>query len=234
MKDNNHALFSRSMKMADIVLQNYSLLSMLPRFDIQLGFGESSLADVCRRYGINENFFLLICNVYTFRDYLPADDELSKLDIGSLITYLQRSHKYYIEDKITTIEQKLDSMGECCPGNHHQIVCRFFDEYKREVINHFDYEEHTVFPYIRSLVDRGSDADFNIKQYEHNHSNIEDKLSDLKNIIIKYLPESCASKERNEVLLEIFMLEEDLNRHSLIEDKVLVPFVLKMESCDGK
>lgn len=32
MKENRHTLFSPSMKLADIILKNYTLLSVLPRF----------------------------------------------------------------------------------------------------------------------------------------------------------------------------------------------------------
>ncbi|MDD4822231.1 MAG: hemerythrin domain-containing protein [Bacteroidales bacterium] len=227
--DKRHTLFSPSMKLADILLSNYALLTVLPRFDIQLGFGEKSLSEICRKYNVNETFFLLVCNVYTFHEYLPDKIEISTLDIESLIGYLKRSHRYYMEDRIASIKQKLELMRSCCSGMHHDIIHSFFKEYEKEVVNHFNYEEEVVFPYIIALMKGETKVGYHIQQYEQNHSNIEDKLGDLKNIIIKYLPESCSSKERTDVLFDIFLFEEDLNKHSLIEDKILVPFVEEME-----
>lgn len=229
IKENNHTLFAPSMKLADILLTNYSLLSVLPRFGIQLGFGEQTVATVCKRYDIDPSFFLLICNVSSFTDYMPDSNEITSLKADSLIGYLKRSHDYYMEDKIAGIEQRLNQMQEYCCSHHHQILRSFFDEYKKEVIHHFRYEEECVFPYIQLLIQGQESTDYHINQYEQNHTNIEDKLSDLKNIIIKYLPESGSSKERNELLFEIFLFEEDLNTHSLIENRVLVPFVEKIE-----
>lgn len=211
--------------MADIILKNYALLTVLPRFGIQLGFGELSIAEVCRRNGVNEQFFLLVSNVYTFDEYLPDEAGISTLDVESLITYLQRSHAYYTCTKIRSIEQQLEAMTDAHQERDSRIIRSFFDEYKNEILNHFAYEEQQVFPYIKAISSGGHVGDLKIDQYEQNHSNIEDKLSDLKNIIIKYLPEGYSSEVRNNVLLEIFLFEEELFKHTLIEEKILVPFV---------
>ena len=225
----NNSFFTTSMKLADILLANHSLLTILPRFEIQLGFGDKSLSEVCKQYDVNEIFFLLVCNVYTFDTYLPEKTTLSTLDVSSLIEYLQRSHHYYVNDRILKLEKKLDSMGAYCSKAHHQIIQSFFYEYKNELIRHFTYEDTIVFPYIKALIKGNSDSQFHIHQYEENHSNIEDKLSDLKNIILKYLPESCCSSERISVLIKMFNLETELSKHSLIEDKILIPFVQEIE-----
>lgn len=228
-KDTKQTIFTPSMKLADILLANYSLLTVLRGFGIPLGFGEKSLSEVCEKHGIDESFFLLVCNVYTFADYLPTKKEIAQLNIDSLISYLQRSHSYYLKDKMEVIEGRLNLMGSCCSENHSRIIRAFFEEYKNEVISHFSYEDETAFPYIRSLMKGETPISYHIDQYEHNHSNIEDKLSDLKNILIKYLPDSCSTNERNDVLLDIFLFEKDLNKHSLIEEKILIPFVREIE-----
>lgn len=211
--------------MADIILENYALLTVLPRFGIRLGFGEHSVADVCKRYGVNEQFFLLVSNVYTFDEYLPDEAGISTLDVESLIAYLQRSHAYYTCTKIHSIEQQLEAMTDAHQERDSRIIRSFFDEYKNEILNHFTYEEQYVFPYIKAISSGANTGHVQIDKYEQNHSNIEDKLSDLKNIIIKYLPEGYSSEARNNVLLEIFLFEEELLKHTLIEEKILLPFV---------
>ena len=59
--------------------------------------------------------------------------------------------------------------------------------------------------------------------YADDHDNVEDKLFDLKNLIIKYLPPADDYTLSNSLLIELFRLEQDLNDHSRIEEKVLVP-----------
>ena len=47
---------------------------------------------------------------------------------------------------------------------------------------------------------------------------------------MKYLPEACDTVLRNDVLYRIYRLEEDLARHTIIEDTVLIPMVNMMEA----
>ena len=46
---------------------------------------------------------------------------------------------------------------------------------------------------------------------------------------MKYLPPVCDTVLRNSVLYHIFFLEDDLDRHTLIENNVLVPMVNRLE-----
>lgn len=222
-------LFTHKMKLADVILSNPSLVLILQRFKIDLGFGEKTVAEVCHANSISAPFFLLICNVYTNNQYLPSMEELQNTDMTSLVPYLIASHNYYLDERIPHIEKHLDRIAEACPKNHKEILQRFFHDYKTEVQNHFLYEEETVFPYIEALRAGKESSGYSINQFEENHSNIEDKLNDLTNILIKYLPGNIMPKERVSVLFDIFQLSLDLNKHSLIEEKILIPYVETIE-----
>ncbi len=225
-----HLLFTERMKMADLIHANYRLLFVLPRFGIQLGFGDKSIGEICRTHGISSSLFLMVCNIYTFDDFLPEADELHSFTAEDLTAYLHQSHEDYIHEQIPEIGKQVLSLAGCCAGKNGKILERFFDDYSREVTNHFNYEENVVFPYIHNLSDgKKSDEGYSIGQFEKNHSNIEEKLSDLKNILIKYLPDLCPGGPRNRLLLDLFLLEDDLNKHSLIEDRILVPLVEQLE-----
>ena len=58
---------------------------------------------------------------------------------------------------------------------------------------------------------------------------VEEKLEDLKNILLKYLPPQCDSQNVMMVLSHLHLLEKDLQKHTLIEDDILVPVVNAME-----
>ncbi|MBP5782933.1 MAG: hypothetical protein J6W04_05270 [Bacteroidales bacterium] len=57
-------LFSKKLKMADLIVTNNSLILTLDRFGIPLGFGEKSVEDVCKQSNVSVNLFLMIFNVY--------------------------------------------------------------------------------------------------------------------------------------------------------------------------
>lgn len=219
------------MKLADILAADGRLLSIVQRLDIKLGFGEATVAEICSQYGLSTDLFLVICNIYSFHDYVPEIDALRMEDIEHITVYLRASHRYYrtvcfpgIHRSIHTLVKELDEVNR-------RLIDKFYDDYDNEVANHFQYEESTVFPYIETLLHGGhaETEEFCISKFEKNHSNINEKLNDLKNIIMKYLPGKYSSPLLFEILNDIYAVENDLLLHSLIEDKLLVPLVEKFE-----
>lgn len=222
-------VFSEQMKLADLIDVNFKLLNVLSRLGISLGFGENTIKEVCERQGINLNSFLLICNIYTYDSYMPSADLLAGADPTTIVDYLHNSHAFYLGKEFVGLENNLSAMVEPCDELQKKIVAKFFSDYRTQVERHFEYEEDVVFPYVQSLIDGGRHESYSIEQFEENHSNIDETLNDLKNIVMKYLPETCDTVLRNEVLYRIYRLEEDLLKHTLIEDNVLIPMVNKME-----
>ena len=141
-------LLSGNMKMSDLIQANYALLTVLPRFGIHLGFGDRSVADVCRAQGVSLELFLMICSIYTFDDYLPDAERFEGIDVEDIVLYLHNSHRYYLEERIPEIWENLSSLEEGVSEETPsiRILDRFFNEYRREVEAHFAYEEQTVFP----------------------------------------------------------------------------------------
>ena len=68
-------------------------------------------------------------------------------------------------------------------------------------------------------------SSYKIKEYEKNHSDIDAALNDLKNIIIKYLPPECTIDKCRKILMNLFMFEYDLSKHTLLENKILISLV---------
>ena len=206
------------------------LLGIVERLGIRLGFGDATVDDICRRYGLSPELFLMICNVYSFDGYMPHVEELHRDDLPHLVAYLRASHRYYTEVCFPRLHEHIHAMVASLDVTNRRVIDRFFDDYQAEVDNHFAYEEETVFPYIESLISGGARVDgYNNDQFGHNHGNIEDKLNDIKNIVLKYLPESSAVAERHAVLEDIFRIEKDLDRHTEIENRILIPLVAKLE-----
>lgn len=227
--DTDRIVFSESMKLADLIEVNYQLLNVLSRLGIGLGFGDLTICEVCRSQGIDVRSFLLICDVYTYDDYIPSKEVLAAASPVTIVDYLHNSHAFYLFKEFASLEKNIKAMVEPCDEKQKTIVEKFFRDYKTQVENHFAYEESVVFPYVRALIKGEHHESYTIEQFEENHSNIDETLNDLKNIVMKYLPETCDNVLRNEVLYKIFSLEADLARHTIIEDMVLIPMVNKME-----
>lgn len=226
----NRSLFSEKMKLADLIFTNYRLLYVFPCFGIDLGFGESTVRQVCEKNGISTSLFLLVCNVYTFDKYTPDTNALTQIPLNDLIGYLRNSHRDYLGNRMPKIIDQILKLVDCCHVKHGQMLTNFCEKYRQEVIAHFNYEEQIVFPYITTLLNGGKSESYHIEEYEENHSNIEAALGDLKNIILKYLPEECTLEKCRDVLIDLFLFDSDLGKHTLLEDQILVSLVERIEN----
>ena len=225
----NYVLFLENTKMADVILANSRLLYVLSYFGIELGFGEKTVKQVCDEKNISTPLFLLVCNIYTFDDYAPNSTELTQIPIEGIIIYLQNSHKDYLEIRMPQIINDILSLTDICHLKNGNILNAFCENYKKEAISHFKYEEEIVFPYIVELLGGKKSKNYKIEDYETNHSDIDAALNDLKNVIIKYLPKDCTIEKCRGTLLNLFMFEYDLRKHALLENKILVSLVEHIE-----
>lgn len=223
------ALFNEKMKLADLLLANPNLILLLSRFNIPFGFGDHKVAEVCNRHGVSASFFLMICNIYSSKNYMPTKEEILAADIDSLSKYLKASHQYYLDKRLPHIGGHLKKIADSMDKKIASVLTHFFNEYYDEVTAHFSYEEKVVFPYILELKTKGKSEDYHIESFTKAHTNIEDKLDDLTQIVFKYLPESIIPDEAVGVVFDILRLSEDIKKHSLIEEKILVPYVEHLE-----
>ena len=222
-------LFSSESRLSDLITAHPSLLTLLTRLGISLGFGDRSIADVCEQSGVDTSFFLLICNVYTFNNYVPSTATILGTDMMGLVPYLERSHKYYVDKRLPHIERHLDAIAQKLNGRIGQVFISFFKEYKKEVVAHFVHEEKDVFPHILALLNGNQDTSYSIGEFLDSHSDIEGKLDDLLNIVFKYLPPQVDDENVLDVVYDILMLSEDLKKHTFIEEKIMVPLVKHLE-----
>lgn len=223
--------FSKDTKFAELMTDDRRLLQLLPRFGIRIGFGDRSVDQVCQMNQVNTDLFLMICEIYSDSGFKPEKHELQSIYMIDLLSYLKASHLYYLDDRFPHIEEHLNRIIEACGQKYGPMLSHFYDEYKQEVIRHIQYyEEEVVFPYIEALLKGEHTDSYKIDEFEHNHTNIQDTLDDMMNILLKYLPGDILPKERMEISYDIMELSDDLSRHSLIEERILIPCVESLEN----
>lgn len=211
------------MKLADIVSANHNLILLLPRFGLRLGFGNRSVKEVCNSGNVDVDFFLLICNIYTFDDYLPDAEELSHTNLQQLVPYLRASHRYYIDERLPHLQRHLSHLTDDMEPSVAHLLSQFFEDYRQELAGHFQEEEKRLFPYIERLQQGEKIADKVTNYFIDSHRSIKDKLTDLMQLLYKYLPSDSMNEELIELVFDILQLTEDLEKHTLIEERLLMP-----------
>lgn len=215
-------------KMSDLVCENYQVLLIMSRFGIALGFGDKSIDQVCTLNGVHTATFLAIVNMMLDEEPLPAD-QYPNISIESFVGYLHNSHDYFLGFRLSAIRRKLMEALDYRLGDVSMAIMRFFDEYVGEVRKHMLYEEQTLFPYVHRLLAGEKPAGYDIDRFERQHNSVEAKMTELKNILIKYYP----AKEHNalnDVMFDIFTTEADLASHNFVENNLFVPLVKSVEN----
>jgi regulator of cell morphogenesis and NO signaling len=222
----------KDMKMSDIILNNHFLILILERFGIELGLQDKTIETVCNENNISTEIFLTIVNLH---NNIPCTPVLSFdcSDIKEIIQYLKNSHHYYSHEVFPEIIKKIHLMSKYNPKPEMLMVEDFFNEYKKEVDQHLNYENEIVFPYILNLFENkeltGSNNDYSVTEYKEHHDDIEEKLDDLKKLLIQHLPQKSDCTIRRKILFTLFNLEQDLLVHAKVENDILIPLVEKME-----
>ncbi len=223
-------MINSQLKMYDIVFENPRILLVLENFNISLGFGEQTIQEICQKHNINEYLFLTIANLYngkkTTAIHIPHFDAA---EAKQLLQFLKTSHTYFLDEKIPKLKRLIDQKSEKFPNEKCSIIIKkFIHDYAAEVFIHMNYEDTIVFPYVEALLQK-QETTYTIDQFRKNHSNIEDKLIDLKNLLIKHMPPDYDSVVRRRMLFELYDLEHDINIHDFIENNLLIPIVKRLE-----
>lgn len=234
-------LFNENHKLVSVIHRDHSLLPVINRLGVKLGFGDLTISEICKKEGIDVDFFVEIVNVFHYEAYFP-EHRLLELPVTHVVEYLIKTHEYYRKYLIPEIERVLDLFLKSCSGGcaESELIRNFYDKFQNECIAHFRTEELEEFPYIlelSNLIDRNGDKENFIKKYssfamrnfEEDHVNIDDKMFDLENIIIKYLPPKYDQNIGNTLLANLFLFDRDLKNHSRIEDHMLLPKVKQLE-----
>lgn len=210
--------------MSELINDNCSLLMVMSRFGISLGFGNKTVKEICNLQNVDCDTFLSVANFISGYDF-----DVSKISLASLISYLKRAHTYFLDFNLPRIRRKLIEAIDCSGSDDVAfLILKFYDEYVTEVKRHMEHENDTVFKYVEALIGGNQLSGYSIATFASKHNHINSKLNELKDIIIRYYPEK-ENDLLNSVLFDIINCEQDLLSHCAVEDKIFVPTVAEME-----
>ncbi len=221
------------MKMSVLLNDNPMLLLMLEHLNIDFAVRDKTVGQICGDNKADPGVFMLIANMYN--GFYPARDEIESItDISMIIDFLKNSHNYYKNDKYPEIKHFIERLQSKHKGSNIGLVEQFFNEYFEEVLEHLDYEDEIAFPYFCQLSTgkgkgKPGKSKFSVNEYREHHTDIETKLTDLKNLLLKHISIENELPLRRKFLVSLFELEYDLNIHSMVEEMILLPVVDKLE-----
>ena len=219
-------------KMVTLIKDNCSVLQALSSFGISLGFGDKTVSETCQMNGVDTYTFLAVVN-YTINGHGDFEND-EQISVATLLHYLKASHTYYLDFQLPFIRRELqESINE--DDALGMLIMKLYEAYAQEIRRHMKYEEKTLFPYVESLLDGCPMNDYNVETFSKHHEQTDQKLHELKLMIIKYLPaDALHNNQLTATLYDIYNKEEWLRQHAEVEDHIFTPAIKRLERLTKK
>jgi regulator of cell morphogenesis and NO signaling len=228
----------------DIVATDFRTAAVFERFGIDFCCGgRTSLADACRAAAVEPE--AVIDALGTLPASSDGDDDVSAWPAERLIDHIVSIHHRYVRSALPQIDRHLAAL-EQAHGSRHPELARIrtcFEALTQELLQHMMKEEHVLFPYVRELAARGracgwapspfGTVENPIRMMEREHRDAADRLQTIRRLTAGFsaLPDGCTTY--GVCMAELAEFERDLHRHVHLENNVLFPAAVRLESASG-
>ena len=192
-------------------------IQIISRFGLEMGVGDQTIEQVCLAHDVHTPTFLSIVNYKVFHQRAIPED----IDVPTLQRYLRNAHTYFLDFRLPRLRKALvEAIMPADPNTKiPELILRCYDEFVDEIRTHIEHENAGLFD-----------------EHEHDDQRITDKLTEIKNLIIKYYPASLTDNpspvtyQLISVMSDLWHTEQDFADHCAIEDDILRPALTKQES----
>jgi regulator of cell morphogenesis and NO signaling len=225
----------------DLALENPTATRIFERLHIDYCCGGARpLDEACRAAGVPLETVLAALES---PEGAGADRDWATLPLGELVDHIQSKHHAYTREAIARIPQLLDKV--CAKhGPHHPEVFRIqhaFSAVGQELAMHMMKEEMMLFPYIVRMEEAvlagepvlpppfGTVAN-PVRMMMSEHDGAGDLLREMRDASGNFTapPDACLTFQTLYRALEEF--EADLHQHIHLENNILFPRAIAMES----
>lgn len=223
----NIKMYEADDKMINLIRDNHSLLHMLGAFGIRLGFGDKTVREVCEEQEVDTYTFMTVVN-FAINGHLDRES-IGRLSVITLLRYLRATHVFFLDFELPFIRKELkEALDE--NDNLAHLILKLYDGYAHSLRSHMNHEEKTLFPYVELLIDGKTSDDTLAETFSKHHAQTDQRLAELKNIIIKYLPsDNLHNNQLSATLYDIYNSERMLYQHVEIEERIFLPAIRLLE-----
>jgi regulator of cell morphogenesis and NO signaling len=214
-------------KISDLMSHEEDAIQIISRFGLEMGVGEQTISQVCEAHDVHTPTFLSVVNYKVFKHRAIPDD----IDIPTLQRYLRNAHTYFLDFRLPRLRRLLiEALIPADPTTKIPgLILRCYDEFAEEIRIHIEHENEGRFD-----------------EHEHDDRRITDKLTEIKNLIIKYYPSGAIAHANGShgkgaityllisVMSELWHTEQDFADHCAIEDDILYPALAQQKTLAEK
>ena len=189
-------MYKSTDKICDLMSHEEDAIQIISRFGLEMGVGDQTIEQVCKAHDVHTPTFLAIVNYKVFHQQATIEE----INIDTLQRYLKNAHTYFLDFRLPRLRRDLiEAIIPADPTTKIPgLILRCYDEFVDEIRTHIEHEN-------KGLYD----------EHEHDDQRITDKLTEIKNLIIKYYPTKPTSTEGTvtytliSVMSELWHTEQD-------------------------
>ena len=201
-------MYKSTDKICDLMAHEEDAIQIISRFGLEMGVGEQTIEQVCEAHDVHTPTFLAIVNYKIFHQRALPED----IDLPTLQRYLKNAHTYFLDFRLPRLRRALiEAIIPADPTTKIPgLILRCYDEFVDEIRTHIEHEDEGLYD-----------------EHEHDDQRITDKLTEIKNLIIKYYPSQNDQSQITYLLIsvmsDLWHTEQDFADHCAIEDDILRP-----------
>lgn len=235
--------FNDETKVKDIALSNPAARQILE--DAGLDYccgGGKSLHEACLHADVPAEEILKRLRENS-KHVSPDEANWASAPLVDLTRHIRERHHRYVREAIARVQPLLDKVEAKHGKNHSEIadIRRLFTEVGREMIMHMQKEEQILFPYIDAL-EKATNAHSSVEppffQTVRNPINAMMKEHDAAGELVKqirkasseYTAPAGACTSYKTLYQDLRQFEADLHQHVHLENNILFPRAVEMET----
>ncbi len=234
----------REITLAELVTQQSGAAVIFEKY--QLDFccnGKRTLEDACKSQGLNVDEVTKKLEVIFRKNTKFIGEDFQNMSLDKLADYIMFKHHSYVREMVPVMlahtQKVADKHGEKYPNLVK--IAELWHELAGELTHHMFKEENILFPYVKRLVAAYRTANevlmprqpfisSPIEVMELEHDRAGELMKEIRELSDNYTPplDACTSYQLS--FNELREFEMDLHRHIHLENNLLFPKAIKLET----
>ena len=228
----------------DIVAADFRTAAVFQRYDIDFCCrGNRTVEDACSDSGLSADRVLRDIEDITALPPVGCAPQYNSWEPAELISRIVTKHHAFVREQLPLIAAHARKVASVHGGRHPEMVrvAEIFDEVADEMTSHMAKEEHVLFPYILALATGAGDSSplpavpFGsvgdpIRMMEAEHESAGDAMVEIRRLTNGYRVPEDGCGTYSVLLQELEAFESDLHQHVHLENNILFPKALELET----
>ncbi|HET9012858.1 MAG TPA: iron-sulfur cluster repair di-iron protein [Gemmatimonadaceae bacterium] len=226
----------------DIVAADYRTAGVFEQFGIDFCCGgRRSLGEACRTASADPAD--VVRALTALSPHHVDDTDVTRWPVARLIDHIVSVHHAYVRAALPRIVGYLAKLQEAHGARHPELarVASVFDQVSVDLVQHMLKEEQVLFPYVRELAEHAEEtgdmqpSPFGtvlnpIRMMEREHREAADELGTIRELTNGYTVPEDGCTTYTVSMAELARFEQDLHRHVHLENNVLFPKAIQLET----